>query len=111
MRHAVHQSLVREPVGDELGDGDECEAVLRGEPLQVRAPRHRPVGVEDLADHTRGVEPREPGEVDTRLGLTHALQHATRTRAQREDVPGPAQVTRHAGRIDRDADRRGPVTR
>jgi len=32
VRHAVHQSLVREPVGDELGDGDECEAVLRGEP-------------------------------------------------------------------------------
>src|SRR5256886_1799396 len=109
LRDAVHQTLMRQPVGHELRHRDEGERVSLGEPLQIGAPRHRAVGVQDLTDHARGIEPRQPREIDARLGLAHALQHAARTRPQGEHVTRPAQVPRHRGGIDGGAHRRRPV--
>ena len=43
---------------------------------EIVEPRHRPVVVHDLADHAGGVEPGEPRDVDRRLGMTGANQHA-----------------------------------
>ncbi len=106
---AVDQLLGLEPVGHELGDRDEREVVLLRDRLQLRTPRHRAVGVEDLADDAGGHEPGEPRQVHAGLGLPYPLQHAARASAQREDVARPPEIGRHGGGIDGDVDRGGAV--
>jgi hypothetical protein len=69
----VHQLLGLQPIGHELGNRDEGESVLLGDLVQLIPPGHRSVWVEDLADHARGIEPSQPGEVDTGLSLPHPL--------------------------------------
>src|SRR6476661_494194 len=91
--------LVLEPVRDELRDGDEREAVLLRERLELRALGGRAVVVEDLADHTGGIHAGEPREIDRGLGVPDALEHATVARAQRMHVSAVAQIARHGGRI------------
>src|SRR2546426_1384361 len=105
----MDQPLVLEPVGDELRHRDEGETMLLGEPLEIGAARHRAVRIEDLADHTRGIQPGEPREIDACFGLADALQHTAATRPERKDVTGPPQIARYRRGIDRDANRRGPV--
>ena len=83
---AVDQLLGLQPIRDQLGHRDEREVVLLGDRLQLGTPRHRAVGVEDLADDPGRDQPGEPGEVHAGLGLPHPLQHAAGPRAQREDV-------------------------
>src|SRR3989449_65665 len=73
---AMDQALVLQPVGDELCDGDEREPMLLREAFEVGTARHRPVGVEDLADDARGIQPGK-----SREGL------ATRGREWRADQP------------------------
>ena len=93
--HAMDQPLVFQPVGDELRDRDEGQAVLLGEPLEVRTARHRAVRIEDLADDPCGIQPGQSREIDARFGLTDTLQDTAGTRAQREDVPRAAQIAGH----------------
>ena len=109
--HPMHQPLVGQPVRHELRHRNEREPVPGRDALEIGPPRHRPVGVQYLADHARRVEPREARQVHARLGLADALQHAPRPRPQREHVPGTPQVGRHRGGIDRDADGRCAVGR
>ena len=90
----VHQPLVLEPVRHQLRHRDEGEPVLLRDDLELGAARHRAVGVQDLADHPRGNEPREPREIHARLGLPHALEHAAGPGAEREDVAGAAEIGR-----------------
>ena len=52
-----------------------------------------------------GIEAGEPREVDRRLGLAGADEHAAVARAQREDVAGLDEVVRRRGGVDRDVDR------
>ena len=61
---------------------------------------HRPVVVHDLADDAGGMQPGEPREVDRRLGLARALEHAAAAGAEREDVARLDEVVRRrrAGR-------------
>ena len=70
---------------------------------------HRPVLVHDLADHAGRIEAGEAGEVDGRLGLAGALEHAAGLGLQREDVAGLDQVARRGLGVDRDLDRAGAV--
>jgi len=63
-----------------------------GEFLELRPPRHRAVGIHDLAQHAGRPQRREPAQVDCRLGVAGARQHAAALRAQRKDVPGPREV-------------------
>ena len=58
-----------------------------------------------------GIEPREPREIDGRLGLTRALEHAPAARAKWEDVAGLDEVARAGRGVDSDLDRAGPVLR
>ena len=62
------------------------------EGFEFRAARHGAVVVHDLDDHRGGVEPREPREIATRLGVAGARQHAARLRHHRKDVAGLAQI-------------------
>ena len=65
--HALDQPFVRQPVGDDVGDGDDAQVVLAGQPLQVRHPGHRAVVLHHLADHRRRVQPGEIAEIPRRL--------------------------------------------
>src|ERR1700755_3387907 len=47
---ADHQALAAAPVGDQVGDGDDEQAVLLGERDQARHARHLAVALGDLAD-------------------------------------------------------------
>ena len=53
---------------------------------QVGDAGHRAVVVGDLADDPGRDQAREAGEVDRRLGVAGALQHAAGLGPQREDV-------------------------
>ena len=96
--HAPHELLAVAAEPDEVGDRHEHEAVLGRERLELRAALHRAVVVHDLGEHARRVPAGEPGEVDGRLGVAGALQHAAVAVAQREDVPGPGEVGRRRRR-------------
>ena len=101
----LDELLVPAPVLDEVGDGDHLQPV----PLAVRDEivdaGHRPVVVHDLADHAGRVQAGEPREVDRRLGLADALEHAAGLRAQREHVTGLHEIVRRRVGVDRDLDR------
>ena len=99
------------PVLDQVGDRDHLQLV-RGAVLdQVGHAGHRAVVLHDLADHAGRDHAREPREVDGRLGLARALEHAAAARAEREDVARLDEVARPRGRIDGDLDRVGAVVR
>ena len=73
--------------------------------IEVVAPRHRAVVVQDLDDHGRGLEAREPREVAAGFGVARAREHAAGLRHQREDVAGLAQVV--GTRVGRDGREHG----
>jgi hypothetical protein len=104
-----HQPLVGQPIGHDLGDGDEPEVVAAGELLQLGPPGHGAVVVHDLADHAGGRQPREPRQVHGGLGLAHAPEDAAGHRAEGEDVAGSAQVAGPGVRIHQELDGPGPV--
>ena len=106
--HPVDELLGPSPVRDQVGDRDHQQIVLLGETLELREPRHRPVVVHDLAQHSGRVQTGHPSEVDRGLGVTGPSQHATRDVAQREDVAGPGEVVRLRVGIDQRLDRRRP---
>ena len=87
--------------GDEVGDGDDGEVVLGGEDLQLVEPGHAVVVLlaDDLADDADRPQPGEAAQVDRRLGVAGAAQHAAVERAQRVDVAGPGQVVRRRRRV------------
>src|SRR6266446_4359650 len=78
-----------QPVSRQVRDGGHHEPVCFAEPDQVRHAGHGPVVVDDLADHARGVQAREAGEIDGRLGLSAPLEHAAGAGTEREDVAWP----------------------
>ena len=63
----------------------------------------------DLADHAGRVEAGEPGDVDRRLGMAGADEHAAVARDQREDVAGRDDMLGALGGVDRDRDGAGAV--
>jgi hypothetical protein len=96
--------VVAAAIGDQVADRADLEIVELGEGDEVVEPRHRPVVLHDLADHARGIEPREPRDVDRRLGMAGADQHAAVARDQREDVAGGDDRAPVLRRVDRDRD-------
>ena len=93
------------PVGDQVGDRDHLQPVALAVRDQVGHARHRAVVVHDLADHAGRGQAGEPREVDRRLGLAGALEHAAGLGLEREDVAGLDEVARPRGGVDRDLDR------
>ena len=90
--HALDQLLARLAIGDQVGDGDLLEAVLLGEGGDLRALHHRAVIVGELADHADRRQLGELAEVDRRLGMARAHQHAAILGDQREDMAGPDEI-------------------
>ena len=104
-RHPLDQLLGAAPVLDQVLDRDHLDPVPLAVRDQVGHARHRPVLVHDLADDAGGVQARQAREVDRRLGLAGALQHAAGAGAEREDVAGLDEVVRALRRVDRHLDR------
>ena len=96
-------------VADQVGDGADLQTMPRRVLLELGPPRHGAVGAHDLDDHAGGLETREQRQIDRRLGVTGAHQHATRLRLQREHVSGLVQVVRFRVRAHRGADGVGAV--
>jgi len=107
--HPLDQLLGASPVGDQLGDSDHLQPMLLAVWDQVRNARHRAVVVHHLADHPGRGEAGEAGQVDARLGVAGALEHAAVFGPQREHVTGNDDVPRSGAGIDRDLDRVGAV--
>ena len=59
---------------------------------QLRQSRHRPVVVQDLAEHARGLQSRHSCQVDRGFGVTGAPQHAAVFGAQGKNVTGLVQI-------------------
>ena len=94
LRHALHQPLGPHPVLDQVRDRDDQQTVLLRELRQLRHARHRAVLVHDFADHAGRIETGHARQIDRRLGLTGANQHAAVAGAQRRHVTGPREVAR-----------------
>ncbi len=65
--------------------------------------------VDDLAQHPRRVQAREPGQVDGRLGVARPFEDAALARLERKDVAGTGEIFRSGCGIDERLDRRGAV--
>ena len=102
-------ALVAQAVADELGDGEDAEAVLAAEGDEVGDAGHGAVVAHDFADDACGSEAGEAGEVDGSLGLAGADKDAAAAGAQREDVAGTDEIGRGGAGIDGDADGMGAV--
>ena len=105
---ALDDRLGATPVRDQVGDGDDEQAVLLGEALEVGSPLHRAVCVHELGDHAAVATSREAREVDGRLGVSGPAQHPARLVAQREHVTGTADVRGARLTVRQDLD--GPRT-
>ncbi len=68
--------------------------MLRGKPLEVWHPCHRPVVVHDLAYDGRGLQTGNTRDVHARLGLTCTYKNAAGLCPERKDVSGPCQIGR-----------------
>ena len=95
----LHRALVAQPVADEIRDGADLEPVAARKLLQLRPARHAAVIVHDLAQHPGGLQAGEAAQVDRRLGVPGAHQHAAAARTQREDMSGTGEVGGSGGGI------------
>ncbi len=85
--------------------------MLGSEHLELRATCHGAVLVHDLADDAGRRQARQPSEIDGGLGVPGALEHATGTRLQREDVAGHRDVLGLGVTGDRGRDRDRAIRR
>src|SRR3989475_4099011 len=85
---AVHETIVPQAIGNEIGNRDQLEPVPPGQPNEIRQLRGRPVTVEDFTEDSSGLEPGEAGQVQSSLGVPGTTEHTSVPRAQREDVSG-----------------------
>src|SRR5450759_28287 len=108
---AMHEPLGLEAMRHELRDGDEREAVLLREALQLGATGARAVLAQNLADHPRRNEAGKAGEVNGRLGVAHALEYSSSARAKRRDVSRTAQIGGNSLGIDSNTDGFGAILR
>ena len=109
LRDPLDVALVPTAVAHEVLDRDHREPVLVGELPQLGAPLHRAVVVDHLHEDAGRGQSGQHGEVDGRLGVPAAHEHATLAVAQGEDVPGPGQLPRLRGRVGEGARRVGAV--
>ena len=95
----LDQVLGAVAVPDQVVDRDHRQVVLVGERAQLRRALHRAVVVDDLDQDADRGQPRQPGQVDGRLGVAAPAEHAALAVAQREHVPGPGDLPGLGGRV------------
>ncbi len=108
-RDAMNQRLGSHPVLDEIRDRDHQQLVLLRELRQLRHARHRAVVVHDFADDAGRIQTGDAREIDGRLRLSSADEHAASAGLEREHVAGPREVRRARVGVDRHQHRRGAI--
>ena len=93
LRFTPHLALVA-PVLDQVRNAQYFNFMPRGELFELGHARHGAVLVHDFADDAGRLESREPREIDRRLRMPAARQHAALERAQGLQPPRPDQVAR-----------------
>ena len=114
IHHRFHgpydQCLAGAPIGDQIGDRPDFQAMFFGKADQVRKARHLAVILHDLADHAgRFGDTRRTGDVDNGLGMACTNQRTAVTRHQRKDMARCRNVLGVALRVDRGAHSMGTV--
>ena len=108
-RQAANEALGFHAVANEVRHRDHLQVVVDAEFAELRHARHGAVVIHDLTDDAGGRQTGETGEVDGRLRLAGAHQHAAFARAQGEDMAGPRQVLGPAFRVNGGEDGAGAV--
>ena len=93
----------------ELGDGDECKAVLLREALELGAASARAVLAENLANHSGRYEAGKTSEINGRFGVSNALKDPSLARTKRRHVSGTTEISRYSLGIDCDANGFGAI--
>ena len=74
--HPGYELLSRLAISDKIGDRNPHQTVAFGEAPDLRAAHHGAVVIGQLAYRRDLLDAGEPAEVDRRLGVTRAHQHA-----------------------------------
>lgn len=85
-------ALVAEAIANELGDGEDAEAMLATEGDEVGDASHGAVVAHDFADNAGGSEAGETGEIDGGFSLAGTDEDSTAAGAEWENVAGPNEV-------------------
>ena len=91
---ALDEFFARLTIGDEIGDRDPLQLVLFGEVVDLRSGHDGAVVIGEFADHADRRQAREPAEIDRRLGMAGAHQHAAVARDERKHMAGPDEIGR-----------------
>ena len=83
--------------------------MLFGELQQFRQARHRAVVIHNFREHAGGTQAGEPHEINRRLGVAGATQHAAFAITQRKNVAGANEIVALGFGIGQHLDRVGAV--
>ena len=108
---AFDKLVLFETVADQVRDAADLQSPFGGEFLQLGAPRHAAVSIEDLHNCRGGRHSGEARQVAARLGVAGAAEHAAGLRHDREDVSGLAKVLRTRARCGSHPDGMRPIMR
>ncbi len=86
-------------VSQQIGDGDDFQAVFGSEDFQIRQTGHFAVIIDDFADHAGRLETGQFRQINGGFGVALAFEHAAVLGNQREDVAGPVEGFGADGRI------------
>ena len=108
-RLELDQGFLALAVGDEIGDGNQLQAMLFRKFSDLRAARDRAVVVDQFADDADRRQAGELAEIDGGFRMTRAHQHAAFAGDQRENMAGTREIGRADIRIGEVAHRQRPV--
>ena len=91
---ALQRFFILDAIADQILDGADLEVMLAGESLQIAAPRHAAIFIQNLDDHRRRFESGQTRQIAAGFGVACARQYAARARHQREDMPRLHQILR-----------------
>src|SRR5947209_18202147 len=97
---AADQSFFAYAIANQVCDRDDFQVMLSPKIFQFRQPRHSPVRVHNLADHSSRIKPSDARHVNARFCLSGTDQHAASSRSQRKNVTGSSKVLRASLRIN-----------
>ena len=98
-------------ISDQIADRPYLQCMKLREADQVVETGHGPVLIHDLADHARGVQPRQSGDIHRGLGMSGSHQHAAIARDERKDMTRGHDLVAVLGGVDRDGNRSRAVGR
>ena len=106
---ALNEALLRQAILDEVLHRNQLQAPLLRHYFEVGHAGHFAVFLQYFHQHPGWLEPREAGQIHSRLGVSGAAQHAFLTGLERENMARPAQVGGLGIGVDEAQNRLGAV--